>query len=80
MLKLLLAAGVPLAFLGVLVAVEFPEVGWIGLALPIAFFVWLLRQMQRAPAASADPSVPAITMAEPGEVVDAIFPGDPPRA
>lgn len=78
MLKLLLAVGVPLAFLGVLVAVEFPGVGWIGLALPIGFFVWLLRQVQHAPAAPPDPLAPAITPAEPGELVDAIFP-DPPR-
>jgi hypothetical protein len=79
MQKLLLAAGVPMVFLGVLVAVEIPGMGWLGFALPVMFFAWLLRQMQRAPVAPPDSPAPVITPAEPGEMVDAIFPGDPPR-
>ena len=74
MQKLLLVVTIPLAFLCVLVAVENPALGWLGLAAPLALFVWLLKRMQHAPA----PSRPPVPPAEPGDdiVVDAIFDDD----
>lgn len=77
MQKLLLVVAVPLVFLCVLVAVENPVLGWLGLAAPVALFVWLLRRMQHAPPRDHD-RPPAMPPLEPGDdiVVDAVFADD----
>ena len=77
MQKLLLVVAIPLVFLCVLVAVEIPALGWLGLVAPVAFFVWLLKRMQHAPTPGHD-RPPAMPPLEPGDdiVVDAIFDDD----
>jgi hypothetical protein len=75
MQKLLLVLAIPLAFFAVLVAIEVPQLGFLGFVVPVAVFVWMLRRLRHAPAPDRGP---AITPAAPGEVVDAIFDDDVP--
>jgi len=75
MQKLILVVAVPLTFLCVLVAVEFPMFGWLGLAAPVAMFTWLVLRMRHAPAPPGFERPLVVPPAEAGDddVVDAIF-------